>query len=69
MIQKRIDLKQKTSDTEYTEFCNMCERQGVFVSCGSCDDKHVIVQFEDDVDLLAWLCVVFNAKVTPIGGK
>ena len=55
MILKKIQLKPDTTDSEYAEFCNLCEKQGIFRACGSCDDKWIIVQFEDEVDMAAWL--------------
>jgi len=39
MVIKRIGLKPETKDVDYTKICNLMEKQGVFVSCGSCDDK------------------------------
>jgi len=55
MIKQQIQLKNETPDSEYTKFCNMCEKDGVFVACGNCDDKWIIVKFEDELDQLAWL--------------
>ena len=54
-ILRTIKLKDSTPDNKYTEFCNLVEKQGVFKACGSCDDKWIMVQFDDEVDYLAWL--------------
>ena len=64
-ITKQIRLKPETKDAEYTEFCNMCERQGIFVSCGNTDDKWILVRFEDVTDYLAWMVATGMAKVMP----
>lgn len=55
MILKTIKLKEDTPDKTYTEFCNLCERQGVFRACGNCDDKWIMVNFENELDYLAWI--------------
>jgi len=53
---KKIKLKENTTDKEYTKLCNELEKLGKFVSCGSCDDKWIIADFEDPIDFLAF-CV------------
>lgn len=63
MIVKKIKLKQSVSDSEYTALCNVCTRQGVFRACGSCEEKYIIVGFENEIDYAAWLVAMGLAKV------
>lgn len=51
----RVKLKNSMKDKEYTDFCNTTEEQGIFVSCGSPEDKWVMCKFEDKISYLAWL--------------
>lgn len=55
MITKIIELKPEVSDQTYTAFCNKAEKDGVFVACGNPDDKWILVQFENKIDMVAWL--------------
>ncbi len=54
-ITKQIKLKPETTDAEYTKFCNLLERQGVFVSCGNTEDKWILVRFPDELSHMAWM--------------
>ena len=55
MIIRQVRLKEDTPDKIYTAFCNLMERQGVFVACGSPDDKWINLRFENELDYLAWM--------------
>ncbi len=65
-ITKQIRLKPETTDAEYTRFCNLCERQGVFVSCGNTDDKWILVRFEDELSLMAWMVAMGMASMKEV---
>ena len=54
MITKRIDLKPTTTDSQYTEICNLMTKQGVFMACGNCEEKWIMGSWEDEIDFLAW---------------
>ena len=62
MFQKKINLKPETPDSAYTKMCNFMEKQGVFVACGSCDEKWIIGKWEDELDFLAWYSALAGAK-------
>ena len=64
MFTKQIVLKPETKDNIYTELCNTMERQGVFLSCGSCDDKWVIGKWEDGIDFMAWCVAMGLGSIT-----
>lgn len=55
MIVRQIKLKPETPDKVYREFVEKTEKQGVFVACGSPDDKWINVKFDDEADCLAWM--------------
>ena len=61
-ILRTIQIKSTIPDHEYTELCNLMEKQGVFKACGSCDDKWIMVQFDDEIDYLAWLTAMGITK-------
>jgi len=67
MFTKKITLKPATQNHIYTTLCNKMEEQGVFIACGSCDDKWIKGKWEDEVDFLAW-CVAMGmaAPVQPL---
>lgn len=55
---KKINLSSKLTETQYTALCNKLEKQGIFRQCGSCDDKRIIVGFENEADFVAWCVAV-----------
>ena len=61
MIIRQIRLKEDIPDNKYTEFCNIAEKQGIFVACGSPDDKWINLRFEDELDYLAWVIAMSGA--------
>ena len=63
-IIKRIDLNPTTSDKVYKQLVEICERDGVFLSCGNPDNKYIIVKFEDAIDEAAWICA--KGLATPV---
>lgn len=67
MIRKKITLKKNVKDHEYTALCNRMEKQGVFLTCGSPDDKWIIGQWEDEIDFFAWSVSMGIAKIVDKG--
>ena len=65
MFTKQIVLKQATQDRVYTKLCNIMEKQGVFMACGSCDDKWVMGKWENEIDFLAWCVAMGMGMATP----
>ncbi len=63
MIIRKIGLNKEIPNKIYTELCNICERQGVFMACGSPEDKWIQVQFENEVAYLAWLTAMGLAGI------
>jgi len=63
MIIKTIQLKNDTPDHVYTQMCNVTETQGIFKACGNCDDKWIMVQFEDEISYVAWLVAMGIVKI------
>jgi hypothetical protein len=63
MLIKRINLKNDIPDNEYTSMCNKIDKQGKLRGCGNCDDKFVIVSFEDEIDFAAWMIAMAGGKV------
>lgn len=61
---KKIALSQKMPTGDYTELCNIMERQGVFVACGNVEQKWVIGRWEDDLDFFAWCVAMGIAKIS-----
>ena len=55
MYKKQITLKPDTPDATYTAMCNMMEKQGVFVACGSQNDKWIIGNWDNEEDYFAWI--------------
>lgn len=62
----KIKLKNKTSDNDYTQLCNKTENQGIFVACGNCDDKWIMLRFDNNIDYLAWLTAAGIVSCKPI---
>ena len=53
---KNIFLKQDVTETQFTKYCNKCEKDGVFVGSGYLGDKKWIkVNFENEIDFKAWV--------------
>ena len=63
-IIKKIILKPSASDKTYTEMCNLMEKQGVFVSCGSPNDKWILGKWDNEIDFMAWCVALSEAKAT-----
>jgi hypothetical protein len=68
-IIKKITLNQNTTDKDYRRFVEMCENDGVLLSCGNPDNKFVIVKFADEIDEAAWLCAKGLAKPVFVNDK
>jgi len=62
MYKKQIVLKKDTTDAEYTKICNLMEKQGVFVSCGDCENKWVLGEWENKIDFAAWYLTFIGAR-------
>jgi hypothetical protein len=62
LIIKKITLKPDLTVKAYTHFVEMCEMDGVLLSCGNPDNKFVIVKFDDEIDEAAWMCAKGLAK-------
>jgi len=62
-IKRIIQLNLDTPDSIYTDICNIMENQGVFVRCGSPDDKWIEGKWPDEEAYMAWLAAI------GVGGK
>jgi hypothetical protein len=54
-FRKQIVLKKDTKDEVYTRLCNLLEKDGYFVACGSCDDKWILVDFDSEKSCMDYL--------------
>ncbi len=68
-IIKKITLNTNITVKAYTQFVELCERDGEHLSCGNPDNKFVIVKFDDEIDEAAWLCAKGLAKPVFVNGK
>lgn len=69
MIRKQITLKPETPDSEYTRICNIFDKDKRLVSCGSPDNKWMIVDFEDELDYMAFLVATGMVVMREVNNK